>query len=150
MFSTKTSEMEVLRKIRKFHPIFQSGNVQKTHWKWCVHWKCPYREIKKKFRILHGEVDVGFIKLTQAFLYPINRWIWLPIIFFSCSFGRSCISNFMTNFIFFISLYLWQSAKNSFNESWPSVQMENTSSIKCTVKTCCLERKAVLFVAESQ
>ena len=28
--------------------------------------------------------------------------------------------------------------------------MENTSSIKRTVKTCCLERKAVLFVAESQ
>ena len=40
------------------------------------------------------------------------------------------ISNFMTGFIFFVSLYFWQSAKNSFNESSPSVQMKNMSSIK--------------------
>ena len=39
MFSTKTSEVEALRKIQKLHPISQSGNVQKAHWKWCVHWK---------------------------------------------------------------------------------------------------------------
>ena len=30
MFSTETSEVEALRKIRKFPPISQSGNVQKT------------------------------------------------------------------------------------------------------------------------
>ena len=40
------------------------------------------------------------------------------------------ISNFMTDFIFFVSLYFWQNPKNSFNESSPSVQMKITSSIK--------------------
>ena len=41
-------------------------NVQKTHWKWCVFWKCPYREIKWKFRILCSDVGKGFIKLTSV------------------------------------------------------------------------------------
>ena len=29
MFSTKTSEADALRKVRKFHPIFQSGMFRK-------------------------------------------------------------------------------------------------------------------------
>ena len=45
-FQQKRQRWRQLRKIRKLPPISQSGHVQKTHWKWCVNWKCPYREIK--------------------------------------------------------------------------------------------------------
>ena len=40
------------------------------------------------------------------------------------------ISNFMTDFIIFVSLYFWQSSNNSFSESSSSVLMKNMSSIK--------------------
>ena len=40
------------------------------------------------------------------------------------------ISNFMDDFIFFISLYFWQNAKNYLNESSLSVQIKNMLSIK--------------------
>ena len=40
------------------------------------------------------------------------------------------ISNFMADFIFFVSLYFWQNTKNSFSESSPSVHMKNTSWMK--------------------
>ena len=49
---------------RQIYPISQSRNVQKMHWKCCVHWICPCREIKKRFHILRIEVGEGFIKLT--------------------------------------------------------------------------------------